>query len=250
LGDIPINDTDENIVVKEGSRSSTAEAFRLLRTNLDFMLSGVDSSCKSLFVTSTISGEGKSFISVNLASALALSGKKVALVGMDLRAPKITEYIGVYKKKGITNYIKDTTVELEDLKTTLKDHDKLDIYSSGIIPPNPAELLMHSRVQEMFEKLREEYDYLVVDTAPVNPVTDTLMISEYADMFVYVARAGVLDKRFLTIPQSLYKDKRLPNMAMLINGSDYKKGYGYGAYGAYGSYGYGASSEEKRWWKR
>lgn len=250
LGDIPINDTDEKIVVKEGSRSSTAEAFRLLRTNLDFMLSGVDSSCKSLFVTSTISGEGKSFISVNLASALALSGKKVALVGMDLRAPKITEYIGAYKKKGITNYIKDTTVELEDLKITLKDHDKLDIYSSGIIPPNPAELLMHSRVQEMFEKLREEYDYLVVDTAPVNLVTDTLMISEYADMFVYVARAGFLDKRFLTTPQSLYKDKRLPNMAMLINGSDYKKGYGYGAYGAYGSYGYGASSEEKRWWKR
>lgn len=253
LGDIPINETDENIVVKEGSRSSAAEAFRLLRTNLDFMLTGVESECKSLFVTSTISGEGKSFVSVNLACTLALSGKKVALVGMDLRAPKLLDYIGSYNLKGITSYIKDSAVQLEDIKIAIKGYENLDAFASGVIPPNPAELLMHPRVEELFEKLRENYDYLVVDTAPVNLVTDTLMISKYADSFVFVARAGFLDKRLLATPQHLYKDKRLPNMAMLINGVDYKRGYGYGAYGSYGTYGpygYGATDEKKPWWKR
>ena len=246
LGDIPINDSKENIVVKEGGRSSTAEAFRLLRTNLDFLLTGTKDSCKSIFITSTTSGEGKSFVSVNLACALALSGKKVALVGMDLRAPKITEYLGLPSSKGITNYIMDSSLELEGLKVALEGHDNLDIYSSGVIPPNPAELLMNPRVEELFTKLKETYDFIVVDTAPVNLVTDTLMIGKYADLFVYVARAGYLDKRLLAIPQNLYVEKRLPKMAMLINGSDYKKSYGYGAYGAYG---YG-ESEPKPWWKK
>ncbi len=244
LGDIPINPTKEHIVVREGERSSTAEAFRLLRTNLDFMLD-VEKGCQSIFVTSTTSGEGKSFVSVNLASALALSGKKVALVGMDLRAPKITAYLDVENKKGITNYIIDTSLSLEDIKFQLEKHDNLDIYSSGVIPPNPAELLLHDRVKGLFASLKEHYDYLVVDTAPVNLVTDTLMISTYADMFVYVARADYLDKRLLSIPQNLYTDKRLPNMVMLINGSDYKKSYGYGSYGAYG---YGEEIPDP-WWK-
>lgn len=246
LGDIPINDAKDNIVVKEGGRSSTAEAFRLLRTNLDFMLTGVDDSCKSIFVTSTTSGEGKSFVSVNLACTLALSGKKVALLGMDLRAPKITEYLGVPNNKGVTNYIKDNSLDILDLRFHIEGYKNLDIYSSGIIPPNPAELLLNQRVEEMFTTLKEEYDYIVVDTAPVNLVTDTLLVSKYADMFIYVARAGYLDKRLLSIPQNLYADKRLPNMAMLINASDYKKSYGYGAYGAYG---YG-ESEVLPWWKK
>lgn len=244
LGDIPINPTKEHIVVRVGERSSTAEAFRLLRTNLDFMLDQ-DKGCQSVFVTSTTSGEGKSFVSVNLAAALALSGKKVALVGMDLRAPKITAYLDVENKKGVTNYIKDISLTIEDIKFNLDNHDNLDIYSSGVIPPNPAELLLHKRVDILFNGLKEKYDYLVVDTAPVNLVTDTLMISKYADMFVYVARADYLDKRLLNIPQNLYRDRRLPNMAMLINGSDYKKSYGYGSYGAYG---YGEEVADP-WWK-
>ena len=246
LGDIPINETKESIVVKEGGRSSTAEAFRLLRTNLDFLLTEVNENCKSIFVTSTTSGEGKSFVSVNLACTLALSGKKVALVGMDLRAPKITEYLGLANSKGITNYIMDSSLDIVDLKVSLKGHSNLDIYSSGIIPPNPAELLMSPRVEDLFSALKETYDFIVVDTAPVNLVTDTLMIGKHADLFVYVARAGYLDKRLLAIPQNLYIEKRLPKMAMLINGSDYKKSYGYGAYGAYG---YG-ESEPEPWWKK
>ena len=146
---------------------------------------------------------------------------------------------------GISNYIKDTDLTIEDIKFSLKMFKNLDVYSSGIIAPNPAELLLTARVEELFTNLKENYDYLIVDTAPVNMVTDTLLITKYADMFIYVARAGYLDKRLLQIPQNLYTDKRLPNMAMLINASDFKKSYGYGAYGAYG---YG-EVEPLPWWK-
>lgn len=245
LGDIPLKNTKDNIVVTQGGRSSTAEAFRLLRTNLDFMLASNTSKCKTIFLTSTISGEGKSFVSINLACTLALSGKKVALLGMDLRAPKLTEYLDVSNAKGVTNFILDETLELDKIKINLEKHKGLDIYTSGVIPPNPAELLLHPRVDTLFDSLKENYDYIIVDTAPVNLVTDTLLLSKRADLFIYVTRANYMDKRMLSTPQYLYKENRLPNMAMLINGSDYKKGYGYGSYGAYG---YGEMQEEA-WWK-
>ncbi len=247
LGDIPLHASGEHIVVKEGDRSSTSEAFRLIRTNLDFILSDTVSGCKTIFVTSSTSGEGKSFVSVNLASALALSGKKVALVGMDLRAPKLNAYLNVNNKTGVTNYIKNKDLTLEDLKSNLDGHPSLDVFASGAIPPNPAELLLNSRITELFESLHANYDYIVADTAPVNLVTDTLMIAKHADMFVYVARANYLDKRLLEIPQKLYVENRLPKLAMLINGSDPQKAYGYGAYGAYG---YGVDTTKKSWLKK
>jgi len=246
LGDIPINDMDENIVVKEGGRSSTAEAFRLLRTNLDFMLTETDNNCKTIFVTSTISGEGKSFIATNLACTLSLSGKKVALLGMDLRAPKITEYLNVPDQRGVTNFIKDKDMQFQDLGFPMPGYKEMDVYISGVIPPNPAELLLHPKVEKLFAQLQAKYDYVVVDTAPVSLVTDTLMISKYADMSIYVSRAGYLDKRLLSVPEMLYNEKRLPNMAMLINASDHERGYGYGVYGAYG---YG-QQKEFPWWKK
>jgi len=248
LGDIPINDTDENIVVKEGGRSSVAEAFRLLRTNLDFMLTETDNNCKTIFVTSTTSGEGKSFIATNLACTLSLSGKKVALLGMDLRAPKITEYLNVPDQRGVTNFIKDKDMQFQDLGFPMPGYKGMDVYISGVIPPNPAELLLHPKVEKLFAQLQAKYDYVVVDTAPVSLVTDTLMISKYADMTIYVSRAGYLDKRLLSIPQMLYSEKRLPNMAMLINASDHQRNYGYGVYGAYGGYGYG-QIKQLPWWK-
>jgi capsular exopolysaccharide synthesis family protein len=246
LGDIPISDTNETIVVKEGERSSTAEAFRLLRTNLDFMLTETGKNSKTIFVTSTTSGEGKSFVATNLACTLSLSGKKVALLGMDLRAPKITEYLNVPNQRGVSNFIIDKDMQFEDLGFPMPGFKEMDVFISGVIPPNPAELLLHSKVEILFTQLQAKYDYVVVDTAPVSLVTDTLMISKYADMTIYVSRAGYLDKRMLSFPEMLYNEKRLNNMAMLINASDYKKGYGYGVYGAYG---YG-QEEELPWWKK
>lgn len=246
LADVPKSDSREKIVIESDARSSTAEAFRLIRTNLDFMLANIKGKSKTIFVTSTTSGEGKSFISINVAASLALSGKRVLLMGMDLRAPKVTEYLGIPDRKGVTNYITDNDLDLESLIFNIDNIKNLDIISSGVVPPNPAELLMTKRTENLFTIIKEEYDYVVVDTAPVNLVTDTLLISKYADMFIYIARANYLDKRLLAIPQTLYNEKRLPNMAMVLNDTDPKRSYGYG----YGGYGYGYVVEEKPWYKK
>ena len=167
---------------------------------------------------------------------------------MDLRAPKITEYLNVPDQRGVTNFIKDKDMQFQDLGFPMPGYKGMDVYISGVIPPNPAELLLHPKVEKLFAQLQAKYDYVVVDTAPVSLVTDTLMISKYADMTIYVSRAGYLDKRLLSIPQMLYSEKRLPNMAMLINASDHQRNYGYGVYGAYGGYGYG-QIKQLPWWK-
>lgn len=252
LGDIPQSESKEKIIVGSEERSSGSEAFRLIRTNLDFMMAGKTGANKFIFVTSTTSGEGKSFISINLAATLALSGKKVLLLGMDLRAPKVTEYLGLESKRGVTNYITSNELSLDDLKFDIPEAKGLDIISSGAIPPNPAELLSSSNIEKLFNEVKnsEKYDYVVVDTAPVNLVTDTLLIAKYADLFLYIVRANYLDKRLLAVPEELYRTKRLPNMAIVLNDTDPKRSYGYG-YGGYGSYGYGYLAEdEKPWYKK
>ncbi|MGY0407955.1 MAG: tyrosine-protein kinase family protein, partial [Polaribacter sp.] len=194
-------------------------------------------------------------ISINLAATLTLSGKKVLLMGMDLRAPKVTKYLGVEDKKGITNYITNDKLSLKDIKFDVPEVEGLDVVSSGAIPPNPAELLVNESVEKLFDEIKEsqEYEYIIVDTAPVNLVTDTLLISKYADMFLYVVRANYLDKRLLVVSEELYKNKRLPNMAIVLNDTDPKRSYGYG-YGGYGGYGYGGygyvNQEKKPWYKK
>ncbi|QTE22529.1 GumC family protein [Polaribacter cellanae] len=250
LGDIPKSESNEKVIVSHDARSSGSEAFRLIRTNLDFMLANNTKNSKFVFITSTTSGEGKSFISINLAATLALSGKKVLLMGMDLRAPKVTEYLGIESRKGVTNYITNNNLTLDDIKFTIPEAKGLDIISSGAIPPNPAELLASKSVENLFKEVRDldYYDFIIVDTAPVNLVTDTLLISKYADMFLYVVRANYLDKRLLAVPEELYKNKRLPNMSIVLNDTDPKRSYGYG-YGGYG-YGYLSEDETKPWYKK
>ena len=239
LGDIPQAEGDDSIVVTKEARSSTAEAFRLLRTNLNFLLPNTKNKGRAsiIFVTSTISGEGKSFVSINLAATLALTNKKVLLIGLDLRAPKIARYLGMPDEKGITNYILDDHLTAADIKFQIPQMKNVDFIGSGLIPPNPSELLLHEKVKFLFEQLEKEYDYIVADTAPVSLVTDTLMIAEYADMFLYVARANHLEKRMLIVPETLYREKKLPNMAMLLNNTDSNRGYGYG---------YGFVEQEKK----
>lgn len=247
LGDIPLSDSKNKIVVSRNDNSGIAEAFRLLRTNVDFMLGPGVTSGKTIFVTSTIGKEGKSFVGLNLAASLAISGKRTLLVGMDLRAPKILQYLNLEDKKGLTDLIMSGDKNMADYIFRSKELEGLDILPSGSIPPNPAELLMSLGIKEMFDLLKQQYDYIVVDTAPVGMVTDTLLLNTYADAFVYVVRANYLDKRLLSIAETAYKEKRLSNMAVLINGSDHSKGYGYG-YG-YGGYGYSADKPRK-WWHR
>lgn len=242
IGDVPTSESSSQIIQLE-SRSSSAEALRIVRTNLEFMLNTVpDGEAKTIFVSSTFPKEGKTFISVNLAATFALSGKKVLLIGMDIRNPRLDEYLTL-PDRGVTNYLSSKDLNLEDLIVKEEGFEAFYILPAGIIPPNPAELLMSKKVNVLFDSLKQQYDYIVVDTAPVSLVTDTLLIAKYADCFVYVARANVLEKRMLNIPNTLYKEKKLPNMCMLLNDTDSTKGYGYG-------YGYGVKVEQKPWYKK
>lgn len=246
LGDVPRSNTDKKIVVSEQDRSSTAESFRLLRTNINFMLSKVEEKSKVIYITSTLSGEGKTFISINLASVLALTSKKVLLIGADIRKPKITDYLNVGEGKGLTHYLMDENLEVQDVIDEIEGSN-FDMLHSGVIAPNPSELLMNGRFKNVIEYGKQNYDYVVVDTAPVSLVTDTLLLSDFADLFIYVSRVDYLDKRLLDVPKRLYDDRRLPNMAILLNDTNSEKGYGYG-YG-YGYGGYEQESKEKKWWQ-
>jgi len=245
LGDIPMSRSEKKVIISEQDRSNVAESFRLLRTNVNFMLPGAKNEAKTIFITSTIGGEGKTFIAINLASALALLNKKVLLIGADIRKPKIATYLNTKQDKGLTHFLTDTSLKVTDVIVHHKDMN-LDILESGIIPPNPSELLTNGRFDEVLAYGKKTYDYIIIDTAPVNIVTDTLLLGHHAHLFIFVIRANFLDKRMLKIPKMMYENKRLPNMAILINDTNYeKKGYGYG----YG-YGYGERESKKTWWEK
>lgn len=247
LGDIPQNMSKERIVVTANSNSNIAEAFRLLRTNMEFITSSLPKGCRTVFITSTIGKEGKSLIALNLAASFAITGKKTLLIGADLRAPKILEYLDLSERNGLTSYIKNHDLKIDDIIFKMHGLDNFDILSSGPIPPNPAELLIHARVNELFDLLKSSYEWIIVDTAPVGLVADTLLMSANADCTIFVTRANYLDKRLLRIAETLNREKRLPKMGILINGLDAKKGYGYGY--RYGGYGYG-NEKEKSGWKK
>jgi len=242
IGDVPTSD-DIAELIKSESRTSSAEAIRIVRTNLEFMLTKVpEGVAKTIFVTSTFPSEGKTFISVNLAATFALSGRRVLLIGADIRNPKFGEYIDV-PSMGLTNYLSSNDKNVQDYVIKHKGYENFFILPSGVIPPNPAELLMSKRVDQLFEELKKEYDYIIVDTAPVSLVTDTILIAKNADTFVYVMRANVLEKRMLNIANTFYKEKKLPNMCIVLNDTDSTKGYGYG-------YGYGVREDKKPWYKK
>lgn len=240
IGDVPHSDTN-NELIKSDSRTSSAEAIRIVRTNLEFILNNSeDEKAKLVFITSTLPSEGKTFIAINLAATIAISGRKVLLIGMDIRNPKLDEYIKL-PSRGITNYLSSNDANIEDFIINQKGYEHFDILPAGVIPPNPAELLMSKKVEAMFEQLKNKYDYIIVDTAPVSLVTDTLLISKNADAFIYVVRANYLEKEMLKTPETLYKEKKLPNMCVLLNDTDTINGYGYG---------YGQEPEKKPWYKK
>ena len=242
IGDLPTSDSPSEVIKLE-SRSSSAEALRIIRTNLEFLLNkSEDNKAKTIFLTSTFPKEGKTFVSANLAATFALSGKKVLLIGMDIRNPRLDEYFNL-PEKGFTNYLSSKDLKLEDLIIKQSDFEDFHILPAGIVPPNPAELLMSKKVDTLFTELKGQYDYIIVDTAPVSLVTDTLLIAKHADCFIYVARANFLEKRMLSIPNTLYKEQKLPNMCLLLNDTDSTKGYGYG-------YGYGLKVKEQPWYKK
>ena len=244
IGDVPLNDSDEKyaIAVRENDNDIMAETFRSLRTNLLFMLGDPDK--KVILVTSTTSGEGKTFIASNLAVSLALLGKKVVIVGLDIRKPGLNKVFHIsHKERGITQYL--VAPQSTDLRSMIQSSDlsaNLHILPGGTIPPNPTELLARKSLDDAIELLKKDYDYIVLDTAPIGMVTDTQLIARVADISVYVCRADYTHKNDYQLINELYANKRLPGLCTVINGLDMKKKkygyyYGYGKYGRY--YGYG-----------
>jgi capsular exopolysaccharide synthesis family protein len=245
MGDIPAIKSAKKVIISGQDSSNVAEAFRLLRTNVNFMLPGSDKVGKTIFITSTIGGEGKTFIAINLAVALVLLNKKVLLIGADIRKPKISAYLKTKQEKGLTHFLIDNSLKASDV-IVHHDQTNLDIVHTGVIPPNPSELLTNGRFDELISYGRANYDFMVVDTAPSNVVTDTLLLGHHADLFLYVVRVNFLDKRLLKIPNMMYENNRLPYMTILINDTNYeKRGHGYG----YG-YGYGETKGKRSWLKR
>ena len=198
-----------------------------------------------ILVTSTTSGEGKSFISTNIGAVMSLAGKKTAILEFDIRKPKIMSSLGLTRKSGITNYIIGKA-NLEDLPVKVPEYDNLYVIPCGPIPPNPAELLLYDRFDEMLSKLKEDFDVLVIDTAPVGLVSDAIMLGKYADAVLYIVRHNYTFKKQLKLLNEIYMNNRLPKISLVINDINgeggYGRYYGYGGYG-YTGYGYGYGNE-------
>ena len=241
VGDIPLADEKTgSIAVFENQNNLMSETFRNVRTNLQFML---ENGKNVILVTSTISGEGKSFISANLAISLSLLGKKVVIVGLDFRKPGLNKVFNIPKKEhGITQYLTNTTANLMDFVQPSDINKNLFILPGGTVPPNPTELLARGGLEKAIETLKANFDYVILDTAPVGMVTDTLLIGRVADLSVYVCRADYTHKAEFTLINELAENNKLPNLCIAVNGLDlnsrkYGYYYGYGKYGKY--YGYG-----------
>jgi len=226
-----------------------SETFRNIRTNLQFML---DNDQKVILVTSTVSGEGKSFVSSNLAISLSLLGKKVVIVGLDIRKPGLNKVFNLSsKEKGITQYLANPEMDLMSLI------QQSDVNKNLYILPGGTELLARDGLDKAIEILKKNFDYVILDTAPIGMVTDTLLIGRVADLSAYVCRTDYTHKAEYTLINELYHEKKLPNLCTIINGVDLKRRkygyyYGYGKYGkhyGYGKrygYGYGYGQEKKK----
>ena len=244
VGDIPLTDEknakDGSIAVFENQNNLMSETFRNIRTNIQFML---QNDKKVILVTSTVSGEGKSFTSANLAISLSLLGKKVVIVGLDIRKPGLNKVFNLSsKEKGITQYLANPEMDLMSLVQSSDVNRNLYILPGGTVPPNPTELLARDGLDKAIEILKKNFDYVILDTAPIGMVTDTLLIGRVADLSAYVCRADYTHKAEYTLINELFHEQKLPNLCTIINGVDLKKrkyGYCYG-YGKYGKhYGYG-----------
>lgn len=233
LGQLVENSRHAHIAIHEGETSVSAELFRLIRTNLRFMIPAEQKS-PVIVVTSCINGEGKSYVSSNTALSLAILGKKVALVGLDIRKPMLAAYFNLQQKGHLTDYLAEPTVSLDDIIVPSGEHKNLDLIPCGTIPPNPAELLQTKRLDQLFEELRKRYDYILVDTAPVAMVSDTYLLDRIADMTIFVSRYKYTPSEMIDYINQIVEKGRMHNVACVFNAVKSSRA-GYGGYG----YGYG-----------
>jgi tyrosine-protein kinase Etk/Wzc len=237
LGSIGLKKEADVVVVREGKTTPIVEMFRIIRTNLQFMLAGKENPV--ILITSSISGEGKSFTSINIAMSFALMKKKVVLVGLDIRSPMLGDYLHLSKERGITMYIADESYVVDDIIVPSNLHPFLDVIPAGPVPPNPAELIMNQRLDDLFLQLREKYDYVIVDSAPIGLVSDTYLINRVVDNCIYVARQNYTPREATDLINEIYEHNRLNGMSIILNGTDESSGYGYG-------YGYGNKTIKKK----
>ena len=244
LPQIPKRDSD---LIKENDRSVLSEAFRILITNLQYLLIDKDNNKKGfcLYVTSTVKGEGKTFTAVNLAITLANTGKKVLIMGADLRNPQLQRYeLDAKHRLGVSDYLVNNDIVLNDIIEPSTLHPNLQILPSGSIPPNPAELLRRDKLGELFKELESLYDYIIVDTAPSMLVADTFLINKYADLTLYVVRAGYTEKKLLDFAIDAKESKKLHDVSFVLNDVQ-AANFGYG-----NKYGYVYGESAPSFWQR
>jgi tyrosine-protein kinase Etk/Wzc len=256
LAEVMHDESGDSLVIKDGKRTIIAEQLRALRTSLNYI--GIQGNKKTLLLTSSISGEGKSFMGVNMAVSLALTGKKIALLEFDLRKPKVSKMMNIAQEPGISNYLAGLA-SFEDILVDMgkKDIPGLYILPAGTIPPNPTELMLNGKLDELMDHLKNNFDYVVIDSPPVGLVTDAKILNKYADACLYMVRHDYTPKHYLNLIEQLYSNDELTNLNVIFNGlkargilNSYKNGYGGGySYGysyGYGSgYGYGYTQDQE-----
>lgn len=245
LGEIGHSYSDTTLVVNKATRSMVAEQFRIIRSNLQYVVGKTEKP--TILVTSSFSGEGKSYVSTNMGAVLALAGKKTIVLEFDIRKPKVLSGLGISKGPGITNFLVGKG-NLQDFIKAVPEHDNLYVLGCGPVPPNPAELLLDPRLDELFAWLKQNFDVVIIDTAPVGMVSDAMTLGKYADCTLYLVRQGHTFKKQVVLIDEFYKEDKLPKVSIIINDVKLKPGYGYYGYGRYGygyGYGYGSYYEEE-----
>jgi capsular exopolysaccharide synthesis family protein len=239
MGEIGHSNSDNVLIVNKTSRRMVAEQFRIIRTNLQYVLNKIEKPV--ILVTSSFSGEGKSFVSTNMGAVMALTGKRTIILEFDIRKPKILAGLSIGKNPGISNFLVGKA-ELKELILPVPSQENLFVLPCGPVPPNPAELLLDQKVTELFQWLRREFDVVIIDTAPVGMVSDAMTLGKFADCTLYLVRQGYTYKKQIGLIDDLYQSKKLPSVSIVINDVKLKAGYGYYGYGRYGyGYGYGNS---------
>jgi tyrosine-protein kinase Etk/Wzc len=242
LGEVGHSYSSSAMIVSKTNRSMVSEQFRIIRSNLQYVLNKVEKPV--IMITSSFSAEGKSFISTNLGGVMALAGKKTVMLEFDIRKPKLFSGMKLTNKQGITNFLVGKA-ELADLPMRIPGFDNLYGISCGPVPPNPSELLLDSRVAEMFEWLKANFDVVIMDTAPVGMVSDAMTLGKFADATLYIVRQGYTYKKQVSLIDEFHDQNRLPKVSIVINDVKLKPGYGYYGYGRYGyGYGYGGGYYE------
>jgi tyrosine-protein kinase Etk/Wzc len=238
LGEIGHSYAEMALVVNKTNRGMVAEQFRIIRSNLQYVLNKIEKPI--ILVTSSFSGEGKSFVSTNMGAVMALAGKKTVVIEFDIRKPKILSGLGIPKRPGVTNYILGKA-DIEELPTPVPGYDNLFVLSCGPVPPNPSELLLETRINDLFDHLKENFDVIFIDTAPVGMVSDAMTLGKFANCTLYIVRQGHTYKKQVGLIDEFYQHQKLPKVSVVINDVKVKPGYGYYGYGRYG-YGYGYKS--------